>query len=39
MQPNIKAAWLVKPNYSEFTKFGFNDWQGNIITTRRWSQC
>ena len=26
-------AWLVKPNNSEFTKFGFNDWQGNIITT------
>ena len=28
-----KGAWLVKPNYSEFTKFGFNDWKGNIITT------
>jgi D-beta-D-heptose 7-phosphate kinase / D-beta-D-heptose 1-phosphate adenosyltransferase len=28
-----KDAWLVKPNNSEFTKFGFNDWQGNIITT------
>jgi len=28
-----KDAWLIKPNNSEFTKFGFNDWQGNIITT------
>ena len=28
-----KDAWLVKPNNSEFTKFGFNDWHGNIITT------
>jgi D-beta-D-heptose 7-phosphate kinase/D-beta-D-heptose 1-phosphate adenosyltransferase len=28
-----KGAWLVKPNYSEFTKFGFNDWKGNVITT------
>jgi len=28
-----KGAWLIKPNNSEFTKFGFNDWQGNIITT------
>ncbi len=28
-----KDAWLVKPNNSEFTKFGFNEWQGNIITT------
>jgi len=28
-----KDAWLVKPNNSEFTKFGFNDWPGNIITT------
>ena len=26
-------AWLIKPNYSEFTKFGFISWQGNIITT------
>ena len=30
---HYKGAWLVKPNNSEFTKFGFNDWQGNIITT------
>ena len=30
---HYKDAWLVKPNNSEFTKFGFNDWQGNIITT------
>ena len=28
-----KNAWLVKPNNSEFTKFGFSDWNGNIITT------
>ena len=28
-----KGAWLIKPNNSEFTKFGFNAWQGNIITT------
>ena len=28
-----KGAWLVKPNNSEFIKFGFNNWQGNIITT------
>ena len=28
-----KDAWLVKPNNSEFTKFGFCQWQGNIITT------
>jgi len=30
---HYKGAWLVKPNNSEFTKFGFNNWQGNIITT------
>jgi len=28
-----KDAWLVKPNNVEFIKFGFNNWQGNIITT------
>jgi len=28
-----KDAWLVKPNNVEFTKFGFCQWQGNIITT------
>ena len=28
-----KDAWLVKPNNSELSKFGFNDWHGNIITT------
>ena len=28
-----KGAWLVKPNNSEFTKFGFCQWQGNIVTT------
>ncbi len=28
-----EGAWLVKPNYSEFYKFGFDKWQGNIITT------
>ena len=26
-------AWLVKPNYNEFHDLGFNEWQGNIITT------
>ena len=26
-------AWLVKPNYNEFHDLGFDDWQGNIITT------
>lgn len=26
-------AWLVKPNYTEFHDLGFDDWQGNIITT------
>ena len=26
-------AWLVKPNYNEFHELGFDDWQGNIITT------
>ena len=30
---HYKDAWLVKPNNSEFTKFGFNNWHGNIITT------
>jgi len=28
-----KDAWLVKPNNSEYTKFEFDEWQGNIITT------
>ena len=28
-----EGAWLVKPNHSEFYKFEFNDWKGNIITT------
>jgi len=23
-------AWLIKPNYSEFTKFGFISWQGSL---------
>jgi len=26
-------AWLVKPNYNEFHNLGFDEWQGNIITT------
>jgi len=26
-------AWLVKPNYNEFHSLGFDEWQGNIITT------
>ncbi len=30
---NYQDAWLVKPNNSEYTKFEFIDWQGNIITT------
>ena len=29
-----KDAWLVKPNYKEFDKFGFTYWQSNIITTK-----
>jgi D-beta-D-heptose 7-phosphate kinase/D-beta-D-heptose 1-phosphate adenosyltransferase len=28
-----EGAWLVKPNNSEYTKFEFDKWQGNIITT------
>jgi len=28
-----EGAWLVKPNNSEYTKFEFDQWQGNIITT------
>jgi len=28
-----QGAWLVKPNNSEYTKFEFDQWQGNIITT------
>ena len=28
-----EGAWLVKPNNSEFTKFEFDEWTGNIITT------
>ena len=30
---NYQGAWLVKPNNSEYTKFEFDEWQGNIITT------
>ena len=30
---NYEGAWLVKPNNSEYTKFEFDEWQGNIITT------
>jgi D-beta-D-heptose 7-phosphate kinase/D-beta-D-heptose 1-phosphate adenosyltransferase len=30
---DYEGAWLVKPNNSEFTKFEFDEWQGNIITT------
>ena len=30
---DYEGAWLVKPNNSEYTKFEFNEWQGNIITT------
>ena len=30
---NYENAWLVKPNHSEYTKFEFDEWQGNIITT------
>lgn len=30
---NYEGAWLVKPNNSEYTKFEFDQWQGNIITT------
>ena len=28
-----KGAWLVKPNGKEYYDFGFDAWQGNIITT------
>jgi D-beta-D-heptose 7-phosphate kinase/D-beta-D-heptose 1-phosphate adenosyltransferase len=28
-----QGAWLVKPNHNEYTKFEFDEWQGNIITT------
>lgn len=27
------GAWLVKPNESEYHKFGFKNWKTNIITT------
>lgn len=27
------GAWLVKPNYSEFDKFNFTNWAGNIVIT------
>tara|TARA_B110000046_G_scaffold49106_1_gene54677 strand:+ start:22735 stop:23880 length:1146 start_codon:yes stop_codon:yes gene_type:complete len=30
---DYEGAWLVKPNNSEYTKFDFDFWQGNIITT------
>ncbi len=30
---DYEGAWLVKPNNSEYTKFEFDKWQGNIITT------
>jgi D-beta-D-heptose 7-phosphate kinase / D-beta-D-heptose 1-phosphate adenosyltransferase len=30
---DYEGAWLVKPNNREYTKFGFDEWQGNIITT------
>ena len=30
---DYEGAWLVKPNNSEYTKFDFDEWQGNIITT------
>ena len=30
---HYEGAWLVKPNYSEFDKFGFTNWCNNIIIT------
>jgi D-beta-D-heptose 7-phosphate kinase/D-beta-D-heptose 1-phosphate adenosyltransferase len=30
---DYEDAWLIKPNNSEYTKFEFDEWQGNIITT------
>jgi D-beta-D-heptose 7-phosphate kinase/D-beta-D-heptose 1-phosphate adenosyltransferase len=30
---HYEGAWLVKPNYSEFDKFGFTNWRNNIIIT------
>ena len=31
---HYKGAWLVKPNYKEFSEFGFTNWEDNIITTQ-----
>ena len=30
---NYEGAWLVKPNNVEYTKFEFDKWKNNIITT------
>ena len=30
---DYEGAWLVKPNHNEYTKFEFDEWKGNIITT------
>jgi D-beta-D-heptose 7-phosphate kinase/D-beta-D-heptose 1-phosphate adenosyltransferase len=30
---DYEGAFLVKPNYNEFTNFEFDEWKGNIITT------
>jgi D-beta-D-heptose 7-phosphate kinase/D-beta-D-heptose 1-phosphate adenosyltransferase len=30
---DYEGAWLVKPNHNEYTKFEFDEWKDNIITT------
>lgn len=30
---DYEGAWLVKPNHNEYTKFEFDEWEDNIITT------
>jgi D-beta-D-heptose 7-phosphate kinase/D-beta-D-heptose 1-phosphate adenosyltransferase len=31
---HYNGAWLIKPNHSEFEKFEFDSWQGNIVITQ-----
>jgi D-beta-D-heptose 7-phosphate kinase/D-beta-D-heptose 1-phosphate adenosyltransferase len=30
---HYEGAWLVKPNFKEYTELGFGNWRHNIITT------
>ena len=30
---HYEGAWLVKPNFKEYTELGFDNWRHNIITT------